>query len=226
MIEKTEQLPANTVSPNEFSMEEARVYRRTSGEDKPFVRRYRMRRLERAEQRFARELLSLVGTEAHIVDVPCGNGRFFEIFSKAKNLSMVDYSINMLKAIEEKFGTHENVQLIQAEISSIPLPDGSADLCFCMRLFHHMKNDSVRLAALKELTRISKKYVALSFYNKSCLRYYWRKLLGKKIRGNYVTCAHIVDMAKQAGLELVARSPKLNLLEQQCFAVFRRKDQG
>jgi ubiquinone/menaquinone biosynthesis C-methylase UbiE len=132
----------------------------------------------------------------------------------------------MLKAIEEKFGANENVQLIQADISSMPLTDGSADLCFCMRLFHHMKNDNVRLAALKELTRVSKKYVALSFYNKSSLRYYWRKALGKKIRGNYVTCAHIVDIAKQVGLELVARSPKLNLLEQQCLVVFRKKDQG
>ena len=226
MVEEAQRLPENTVSPNEFSMEEARVYRTTGCEDKPFLRRYRMRRLEQFEERFAQELFRLVGSDAHIVDVPCGNGRFFEIFSKAKSLSMVDYSVNMLKAVEERFGTRDNLRLIQAEISCMPLTDSSADLCFCMRLFHHMKDDKVRLAALKELTRISKKYVALSFYNKRCVRYYWRKALRKKIRGNYVTLAHIAELAKQVGLELIARFPRRNVFEQQSLVVFRKRDEG
>ena len=222
MIEKNDRLPANTVASGDFTIETARAYRAKSHHGRRFARRYRIRRLERFEKRFSQRLFDMVGNDAHIVDIPCGNGRFFEIFSKAKRFSMADYSINMLKAAEEKLGTHENVRLIEADISSIPLPDASAELCFCMRLFHHMKNDQVRLAALNELARVSNKYVALSFYNKNCPRYYWRKTLGKKIRGHYVTVAHIDSLAKQVGLELVARSPKMNLFEQQCLVLFRK----
>ena len=85
-----------------------------------------------------------------------------------------------------------------------------------------MKNDQVRLNALKELARVSSKYVALSFYNINCLRFYRRKILRKKIRGNYITFNHITNLAKQAGLKSVERFPKLNLVEQQCLVIFKK----
>lgn len=173
------------------------------------------------EKAFAQRLFRMVGSNSHIVDIPCGSGRFFEFFSKAKQLTMADYSINMLKVCEEKFGARDNVRLIQADISLIPLKDGSADLCFCMRLFHHMDNDQLRLNALKELARVSKGFVALSFYNHN-LRFYRKKMLGKKIRGNFITHNHLVFLAKQVGLEPVKRFPKVNFFTEQCLVIFKK----
>jgi len=207
----------NTVTTEQVTIDEAVNY-----EKKRFSRRYRMRYLDRLEKAFAKEVFEMVGVGSHIVDIPCGNGRFFGVFSKARKLTMVDYSENMLAAAKEKCGTPENVEFIRSDISSMPLSDSCAELCFCMRLFHHMQNDQVRLQSLKELVRISKKYVALSFYNRNCLRFYLRKILGKKIRGNYVTFAHIIDLAGQARLRVVQRIPKLNLFEQQCFVILEK----
>jgi len=207
----------NTVTQKNVSIDHARNY-----DVKRFTRRFRMKRLDRFEKAFAQRLLDMTGEQARILDIPCGNGRFFNIFSKAKKLPMADYSENMLQAAEERFGATENLELIQADIASIPLADNSVDLCFCMRLFHHMKNDRVRLKALKELARVSGKYVALSFYNKSCLRFYWRKILRKKIRGNYITSNRMVGIARQAGLEVIERFPRLNLTEQQCLLLFEK----
>jgi len=220
MSEENEHLSENSVGVADVTIEKAIDYER-----KRFTLRRRMKRLNRFENAFAQRLFDLVTSDAHIVDIPCGNGRFYPVFSKAKKLSMADYSTNMLKAVEERFGTSENVKLIKADISAIPLNDACAVLCFCMRLFHHMKNDEVRLAALKELARVSKKYVALSFYNKNCSRYYWRKTLGKKIRGNYITFTHIVALADRVGLVPVERVPKLNMFEQQCLVIFKKKSQ-
>jgi ubiquinone/menaquinone biosynthesis C-methylase UbiE len=207
----------NTVTSEQITIDQALDY-----EKKRFSRRYRMRRLDRLERDFAKKVFEMVGGDSHIIDIPCGNGRFFGIFSKARKLTMVDYSGNMLAAAKEKSGTPENVEFIQADISKMPLPDNCAELCFCMRLFHHMKNDQVRLQSLKELVRISKRYVALSFYNRNCLRFYLRKILGKKIRGNYVTFSHIIDLAGQAGLGFVQRTPKFNLFEQQCLVILEK----
>jgi ubiquinone/menaquinone biosynthesis C-methylase UbiE len=218
MFEKDNNLSINTVIPEEQStIEEAKHY-----EEKRFSKRYRMRRLDKFENVFAHRLFDMAGGNSHILDIPCGSGRFFNVFSKAGKLTMADYSVNMLKVCEEKFGIPENARLIQADISTIPLPDSSADLCFCMRLFHHMKNDQVRLNALKELARVSSKYVALSFYNINCLRFYRRKILGKKVRGNYIAFKHLANLAKQAGLKSVERFPKLNLVEQQCLVIFKK----
>jgi ubiquinone/menaquinone biosynthesis C-methylase UbiE len=219
MLTRDKNLPENSVISGKLStIEEARDYDKSR-----FTRRYRMRRLDRFEKAFAQKLLDMTGEQSHILDIPCGNGRFFNIFSKAAKLIMADYSLNMLQAVEERFSSIENLELIQADITSLPLDDSSVDLCFCMRLFHHMKNDQVRLKALKELARVSRRYVALSFYNKHCLRFYWRKILRKKIRGNYVTFKHLEDIAKQAGLKVTGRFPRMNLTEQQCLLIFEKK---
>lgn len=216
MTDKT-QVVENTVGAILGTIEEAEVY-----ESKRFARDRRMQRIDKFEKDFAKRLFAKVGSDSQILDVPCGSGRFFDVFSSAKSLTMVDYSENMLTATSERIGPHDNLQLVRADITSISLPDNRADICFCMRLFHHMKNDDVRLKALKELARISSKYVALSFYNRNCARYYWRKLLNKKIRGNYTTLAHIVGLAEQAGLDLLEYS-RVSLVEQQCLLIFRKQ---
>jgi ubiquinone/menaquinone biosynthesis C-methylase UbiE len=207
----------NTVTGEKVTIDKAKNY-----EKKRFTRRYRTRRLNRFEKAFALRVVEMLGDDAHIVDVPCGNGRFLDIFSEARKLTMVDYSENMLAAAKEKLGDAKNVEFLRADISNLPLLANCAELCFCMRLFHHMKDDEIKLAAFKELSRISNKYVAMSFYNKSCLRFYWRKLLRKKIRGNYVTLTHIVELASQAGLKLVKRFPCVNTIEQQCLVIFEK----
>jgi ubiquinone/menaquinone biosynthesis C-methylase UbiE len=216
VAEKTDILK-NTVTNEKVTIDKAENY-----EKKRFTRRYRMRQLDRLEKAFALQVVEMLGNGVHIVDVPCGDGRFFDIFSNAKKLTMIDYSENMLAVAKEKTGNAKNVEFIRADISNLPLPADSAELCFCMRLFHHMKDDQIKLAAFKSLSRISNKYVAMSFYNKGCLRFYRRKLLGKKIRGSYVTFAHIVELASQAGLKFVKRIPSVNTIEPQCLVIFEK----
>jgi len=181
-----------------------------------------MRRLDRFEKDFAKDLRERVGADARVVDIPCGNGRFYEVFSDVAELTMIDLSANMLEAVRERYGVPGSVRLLEGDIMSMPLGDGEVDLCFCMRLFHHMRDDTSRLTALRELSRVSTRYVGLTFYNKHCFRYYWRKLLHKKIRGNYITFAHMVSLAREAGLEPVERRPAINSIEQQCLALFRK----
>jgi ubiquinone/menaquinone biosynthesis C-methylase UbiE len=205
MIERKFDLPQNSRLSMKYTIEGARRY------EKGRFNKGKMLKYDKFEKAFAQRLFEMVGSDSNIVDIPCGSGRFFEIFSKSRKLIMADYSINMLRVCQEKFGIPDNVRLIRADISSIPLDNGEADLCFCMRLFHHMENDQLRLNALKELSRVSRRFVALSFYNHN-LRFYRRKLLGKKITGNYTTYNHMVAIAKQIGLEPVERAPKVNFL--------------
>ena len=218
MIEKCSNLPENTVvqaKPHRNTLEHARTY-----DERRFTRSYRMKRLDRFEKSFAFRVSQIAGTDSHIVDVPCGNGRFFDIFSKSRLLTMVDYSENMLQAVSERINIGPNVRLIQPDISSIPSPDSSAEVCFCMRLFHHMKDNQVRLAALKELSRISKKYVAISFYDLHCFKYYWRKILGKRLHGSYVTFNRLFQLAAAVDLHPIERFSIVG--EPQCCVIFQK----
>jgi len=207
----------NSVTTEGATVDHAREY-----EDKRFHSSWRMRRMDRLEKAFARQLFEAVGPDACIVDIPCGTGRFFELFGRARMVVAADYSEAMLQVFRERHGSPANTQIIRADITRIPLADKTADLCFCMRLFHHMQNDDVRMASLRELARLSRKYVALSFYDGNCLRYRWRKALRKRIRGNYITYAHLRNLAEQVGLEPVGDLTRLSLFDLQSLATFRR----
>ena len=197
-------------------------YEAAKNYDKRRFRSRRMKRVDERERAFAGVAFKMAGESPDILDVPCGNGRFYHIFSKAHHLTMVDYSEDMLKACKEKYGEGNGVRFVQADIASLPLEDGFVDMSFCMRLFHHMKTDEIRLAALRELTRVSRKYVALSFYNRDCLRYFRKRLLAKKISGYYVSFSHLMRLAGQAGLACVYRWPRINVIEQQCVVVLEK----
>jgi len=216
-IDRGKALPVNSVTQDETTLEQARDYER-----KRFTRQRNRRKLDRFEKVFALRLLDKVGRNSHVVDIPCGSGRFYEIFSAARELTMIDCSDNMLTVAAERTSGATNVEFLRADITNLPLPASCAELCFCMRLFHHMKTDEVRVKALSELARISKRYVALSFYNKRCFRYYLRKMLGKKIRGNYITYTHLISLAGQAALFPVERFPKINFTEQQCLVILQK----
>jgi len=200
-----------------YTLDDARHYT-----ERRFTRDARMRRLDAFERRFARDLLARIGSDAHVVDIPCGSGRFAEIFAAGGRVTLIDLLPEMLQAARETVGTRDGVAFVEGDIRSIPLPDGAADLCFCMRLFHHFRGDPIRTEALEELARVSRRFVALSFYNQSSTRYYWRSLLRKKIRGGYITLAHLSELARAAGLRFVERRPRVNLREQQCLVLFEK----
>ena len=101
--------PQNTVAIKEGrTVERARQY-----ENKFTIGSRRNKRLDRFEKAFARHVFQRIGNDSHILDVPCGSGRFFEIFSAAKKLTMADYSSNMIKVCEERYGSAKNLELIE-----------------------------------------------------------------------------------------------------------------
>jgi len=204
-------------SVNKRTVDQARNY-----EENRFGKRARGRRLDKIDKDFARTLFGIIGNNGSVLDIPCGTGRFFDVFSKAKQLVMIDRDPSMLEVLQERNITGNNVQLIEGDITSIPINANSVDLCFSMRLFHHIDSEEILSQIVNELSRVSKRYVAFSFYNKNCWRYYSRKIRGKKPTGNYYSFGLISKLAQQTGLKLIQKKPKVNLLEQQCLVLFEK----
>lgn len=92
-----------------------------------------------------------------ILDVGCGNGFFTYYFSKLAYTVGIDYSRYMLSI-------NPCDLLIQGSALSLPLKTDSFDLVFCSNLLHHVKDPET---VVREMKRISKKYVVLSEPNRN-----------------------------------------------------------
>lgn len=97
-----------------------------------------------------------------VLDVGCGEGFTLMRLHKekiGKKLSGID---NMEQAIKLGKKLHPQFKIEKGDIYKLPYKDNSFDLVLCMEVLEHLENP---VAALKELKRVSKKYVLLSVPN-------------------------------------------------------------
>ncbi len=100
------------------------------------------------------ELKKYIKNNERVLDLGCGNGRLFELFKDKKIKYVgVDFSEKFIKKAREKYGNHFQV----ADIFSLPFSDNYFDSVWTIAVFHHIPSQELRLKALKEISRVSKK---------------------------------------------------------------------
>ena len=92
-----------------------------------------------------------------LLDVGCGNGFFTYYFSKFADTIGLDYSRYMLSI-------NPCNTLVQGSALSLPFKNETFDFVFCSDLLHHVKAPTI---VVREMTRVSKKYVVLSEPNRN-----------------------------------------------------------
>ena len=115
-----------------------------------------------AIEAFARPKIKYIGdyvdiSRMSILDVGCGNGYFTYYFSKLAYTVGIDYSRHMLSI-------NPGALLIQGSALALPFKTNSFDLIFCSNLLHHVKDPET---VVREMKRVSKKYVVLSEPNRN-----------------------------------------------------------
>jgi SAM-dependent methyltransferase len=96
-------------------------------------------------------------TDAHILDVGCGNGYFTHYFEPYGKVVGVDYASAML-------AMHPGSQLVQASAFELPFDEGSFDVVFCSNLLHHVPDP---VAVVGEMKRVSRCYVGMHEPNRN-----------------------------------------------------------
>jgi ubiquinone/menaquinone biosynthesis C-methylase UbiE len=124
--------------------------------------------IDHANQMRISETAKLVPTDIKtLADIGCGNGVFLHYlqnFRKDLKLVGVDRSEAAL--------TFVNVEKFHSDITNLPFEDNSFDCVSCLEVIEHLPVPLYNMA-LKELTRISKKYLVISVpYNESLERGY------------------------------------------------------
>ena len=113
---------------------------------------------------FFRHLVNLTASKKvdSILDVGCGEGFTLNRLREkgiGKKLEGLEYS---KAAIELGKKIYPNIKIIPGSIYKLPYKDNSFDLVLCTEVLEHLDEPEI---ALKELIRVSKKYLVISVPN-------------------------------------------------------------
>lgn len=153
-----------------------------------------------------RSLLARIEAPRAVLDLPCGTGRFAELFAGA-HLVQADLSLAMLR---EARRARPALRRVLAHATALPFARESFDLVFCIRLLHHL-DEEPRRAVLRELRRTSRGHALVSIYLGPTLqgaRRRWKQLRGasRRSRRSISAAQFHADLAA-AGWRVVARAP-------------------
>ena len=125
------------------------------------------RAFDRAEKNALATVLSEAESQQPIktvLDLPCGTGRISEfLLRRGYDLECADISKEMIDVAQSRLAGigGNDVKYTVMDIYNIDRPDATYDCVSCIRLFQHLDSDE-RARALKELGRVSKRYLVVN----------------------------------------------------------------
>lgn len=144
------------------------------------------RRIDRREQTAVRRLFASLPDCQSVLDVPCGAGRFLAVLAEgSRAVTEMDVSpeaVELARSRATDLGVEARFEV--GDASQLPLPDNSVDAIFCNRLLHHLTKAPERAAILRELRRVSRRWVVVSFFDYrrfGRLRVWLKRLKGRHV---------------------------------------------
>jgi ubiquinone/menaquinone biosynthesis C-methylase UbiE len=195
----------------------------------------------RNEQRLLRRLLKGIAAEDSrlgeglALDLPCGCGRLFPLVSEfVGRVVEGDWGLDMLRiARQTQLAPGEGVAAVPAlgyvRATALQMPFGSNrfDLVVSVRLCHHIREHHERLQYLRELLRISRRWVVFTYFDFHSLKNRWRELrrrFSHKRSKWTLRTAEVRGVGEEMGFELRRSVPLSRLFSGHRYAVLRRRD--
>ncbi len=90
-----------------------------------------------------------------VLDLGCGNGRWFPVFREKKvEYFGVDFSKKLVQIAKEKF---PESNFLVADALNLPFPENFFDKIYSIAVLHHIPSEIFRIKFLKEAKRVLKK---------------------------------------------------------------------
>ena len=97
-------------------------------------------------------LLALLPSEWTVADLGCGTGALAaELAGRVRRVIAVDQSAEMLRAARRRLAAHPNVEIHQARLEALPVPDATCDAAVAVLVLSYLREPA---AALREAARI------------------------------------------------------------------------
>lgn len=178
------------------------------------------------EKSLLASLLKRTGLNDRVLDVPCGAGRLSPVIAAhARKLFEVDYSLEMLKLCRRNAVSYKPFTA-QASAFQLPFGDRTFDLAISIRLSHHIPDRDARRDHVREMLRVSRRFVLLTFFGeeslKNRLRNLYRRLGGKKRPKHTLSRAEVAEVARSAGFRVLASKSISPALSGHFFTLLER----
>lgn len=193
-------------------------------------KRYRgffQRLVARREQRLLRRLLAEHfggGHIPHVVDIPCGYGRFHDLLKEfGCRITSLDRNPHMVARTRGTTQQSAGDLVAEADVlQQLPEVATDADLAFCVRMMQHLHGDDHHRIALRNL-RGPGRAVLVSYYDRACLHAWTKRLVsflrGRPARVRMVPRRRFEADAARAGLRVRRRVRLLPLIHAQTFVL-------
>ena len=163
---------------------------------------------DKRERALLSQYFARIGKVGKILDLPCGHGRLSDFLrSRCQQLIEGDWSFTMVSLNQKDHGPEPkdgvaSRHYVRATALEIPLPDRSVDVVVSFRLSHHLESQELRERHLRELFRVARKHVIVTWFSATSLKNLLRavrvKLAGKKPK-NVLRNDRVRAIAKEAG---------------------------
>ena len=202
---------------------------------KKFEKKWSERVNNRHEQKLIKGLMATLAQETTFrtaLDLPCGYGRLMPVLKRHVPIVFEgDWSLPLLKIAretqEKDTATGKASGYLRATALALPIPDRKIDLVLSVRLCHHIREHTERRAYVRELLRVSRKWVVLTYFDdhslKNRLREARRKIFKNKPPKWTLKASEIREIAASMGFEVVYSIPLSRLFSGHRYVALRRK---
>jgi len=175
------------------------------------------RRRTRDPRAVVRLLARSGGGALDVLDAACGTGRLRAALAGAGHRwTGIDVSLDQLAAAS---GAHVDDRRVCGSVLALPFASGSFEAVVACRFLHHLTDDAHLCAAVRELVRVSRRFVVASYWDRATWPHLWR---GERRddSGRVARRAHEIDTAfAAAGAHVVARHRPVWRLSAQAFVL-------
>lgn len=152
-----------------------------------------------------------------ILDVPCGTGRLSPlILHNGFKWLGADISYEMMEVAREKTSKFKNaIGNVRLESEHMPFNSDSIDCVASIRFIYHVPTIEGRIAILREMRRISKKWVIIDYNYPNPVRTLYRRigyLVKPPKRKRRLSMREIYDELEAAGLKVYRTFPVSRML--------------
>lgn len=176
---------------------------------------YQRQALKRSSTRREYQLIGRhmqrLGHSGIVLELPCGGGRLTPAFAGHAGLVIeADIAIGQILYGRSQSTAATRRVWMTASGFHIPLRDGAVEGTICVRLSHHLPTASERERLFRELLRVSRRFVIVTYFDhhslKNLLRRARRPFNGKAPKMT-MTTSEVAALAQGAGARLVDAPP-------------------
>lgn len=185
----------------------------------------------RREVRCVRAALAGLAAGARLLDLPSGTGRLLPLLIEMGfRVTEADSSCHMIEQARkyaEAQGIARDTEFRVEDALATRFEDNAFDAVLCNRLFHHFNESEIRQRCLRELSRICRGPIVVSFFCNSSLgavAFHLRNWLRRKTPTDRIPIPRrrFIEDAQAVGLSVVRTMAARPWISKQWYAVLTR----